>query len=140
MITSAYAKNSNSLGFNPIYQKICETLLKITFSNTVCRIFLIFCRLCFINNFIIKNNFSEPQNHSELNISRTIYFTKISAHCIEGLICANKLKYFFFKNFFFNDLQHFSRLQNTHLGVIFLAQKINSILFLKCDYWILTQY
>ena len=66
------------------------------------RNFLDFLSIEFFNDFMVKNNFSEPKNHQKLNISRPIYLKKISAHRFVGLICTNKLKEFFFfeKNFF----------------------------------------
>ena len=86
---------------------------------------------------MVKNNFSEPQNHQSLNVSRTINFKKIFAHRFENLICTNKPKEFFFEKIFFNDLQPFSRLQNHQFGRHFFPQNINFILFLKGDYLIL---
>ena len=87
---------------------ICEIIV----SKTVCGIFLIFCRSSFINNFMVKNSFSEPKNQQKLNISRPIYFKKISAYRFLGLICTNKLEGFFFENNFLKDLELFSRLQH----------------------------
>ena len=49
-----------SLGFNHVLEKLCDIICQITVSKTVCRIFLIFFRLRFINNLIVKSNFSEP--------------------------------------------------------------------------------
>ena len=100
MITSAYSKSTNSSGFIPILQKFYKMICEIIVSKTVCGIFLIFCRSSFINNFMVKNSFSEPKNQRKLNISRHIYLKKISAHCF-GLICMNKLKGIFFRIFFF---------------------------------------
>ena len=57
---------------------ICEIIV----SKTMRGIFLIFCQSSFINNFMVKNNFSEPKNHRKF--SRPIYF---SAHCFVGLTC-----------------------------------------------------
>ena len=73
-ITGAFSKSSNSLGFSSILQKFWETICGIIFSKTDCKIFLSFCRSHFINNFDVKNNFSEPWNHQKLNIWRFIYF------------------------------------------------------------------
>ena len=82
----------------------CEIIV----SKTMCGIFLIFCRSSFINNFMVKNSFSEPKNQRKLNISRPIYFLKISAHCFVSLICTNKLEEIFFqKSFFFQGLGAF---------------------------------
>ena len=52
-------KGSNSSGFHPILQKFYEMICEIIVFKTVGRIFLIFCRSSFINNFIEKSNFSE---------------------------------------------------------------------------------
>ena len=105
MITIAHSKSSNSSGFNRIFQKfykmICEIILV---SKTVCGIFLILCRSSFINNFMLKASFSEPKNQRKLNISRLVCFKKTSAHNFVGLICANKLKGFFFRKHFFKGL------------------------------------
>ena len=99
MITTAHSKSSSSSGFNPILRKFYEMIYKIIVSKTLCGIFFIFFRSSFINNFMVKNNFLEPKNHQNLNISRPIYFKKISAHRFVGLICTNKLEAVFF--FFF---------------------------------------
>ena len=107
MITSAYSKSSNSLGFSPILQKFYEMMCEIIISKTVRRIFLFFCQSRFINNFMVKNSFSEPQNHRKLNILRPIYFKKISAHRFEDLICTNKLDIFFFRKIFSEGLGAF---------------------------------
>ena len=96
MITSAHPKSSNSSEFNPILPKFYEMICEIIVSKTLCGNFLIFCWSSFINDFMMKNNFSEPKNHQKLNISRPIYFKKNSAHCFVGLICTNKLEGFFF--------------------------------------------
>ena len=103
-MTSVYFKSSNSLGFNPILQKFYEIICEIILSKTVCGIFLIFCRLRFINNFVMKNKFSEPQNHQKLNIWRPIYFKKISAYGFADLICTDLIsqKDSFFQKFFFS--------------------------------------
>ena len=52
----------NSLGFNPILQKFGEMICEIIVRITVWEIFLIFCHLCFIKSFVVKNNFSELWN------------------------------------------------------------------------------
>ena len=105
MITSAH-----SSGFNPILQKFYEMICEIIVSKTVCGIFLIFCRSSFINNFFVKNNFSEPKNQRKLKNSRPIYFLKISTHRFVGLICTNKLEglFFFLKKKIFQGLGAFS--------------------------------
>ena len=125
MITSVHPKSSNSPGFNTILEKFYEMICEIIVSKVVCRNFLIFCRLSFINNFMIKNNFSEPKNHRKLNISRSIYFKKISAHCFLGLICTKKLEEFFF--FFFHKVfsrTFFHNCKTINLGVTFFHKKL----------------
>ena len=107
MITSAHSKSSNSSGFNPILQKFYKMICEIIVSKTVCGIFLIFCQSSFINNFMVKNSFSEPKNQRKLNISRPIYLKKISVQRFVGLICTNKVKGFFFWKFFFQGLEAF---------------------------------
>ena len=76
VITSAYSKSSKSAGFNPILQKFQEMICEIIVFKTVCRIFLIFCRSSFINNFMVKSNFRELKNYWKLNILQPIYFLK----------------------------------------------------------------
>ena len=60
VITGAYSKSSNSLGFHPILQKFYEMIREIIVTKTVCGIFLIFFRSSFVSNFILKSNFWEP--------------------------------------------------------------------------------
>ena len=106
----------------------------------MCGIFSIFCRSSFIKNFIMKKHFLEPWNHGNLNISRPIYLKKIS-HTVLKIISAQiSWKNSFVENVSFNDLQLFSRLQNHWFGPHFFPQKINFILFFKCDYLILMHY
>ena len=120
MITSAYSKSSNSSGFNPILQKFYKMICEIIVSKTVCGIFLIFFRSSFISNLTVKNNFSESKNHRKLNISRPIYFWKISAYRFVGLICTNKLEKFVFqKNFLSRTWSFFHECKTTNLDVIF---------------------
>ena len=103
------------------YKMVCE----ITVSKVVCGIFLIFCRSSFINNCMVKNNFSEPKNHRKLNVLKSIYFKKISTHRFVDLICSNKLEEFFFqKNFFSRTWSFFHDSKTTNLGVIFFHKKL----------------
>ena len=74
VIACAHSKSSNSPGFNPILQKFCKMICEITGSKMVGGIFLVFCQSSFINNFMVKNSFSEPKHQRKLNISRPIYF------------------------------------------------------------------
>ena len=107
-MTSAHSKSSSSSGFNSILQKFYEMIYEIIVSKTVCGIFLIFSRSSFINNFMLKNNFSEPKKHRKLNISKPIYFKKVSVHRFVDLSCKNKSEeLFFFKKFFFQGLGAF---------------------------------
>ena len=125
MVTSPYSKSSNSSGFNSILQKFYEMICEIIASKTVGGIFLLFCQSSCINNFMEKNNFSELQNHQKLNISKPIYFEKISAHRFEDRICSNKLDGFFFQKTFFSRAWSFFRdWKTTNLGVIFLHKKL----------------
>ena len=129
MITSAHSKSSHPSGFNPILQKLYEMICEIIVSKTICRIYLIFYRSSFINNFMAKNNFLEPKNHQKLNVSKYIYFRKISAYRFVGLICTNKLEiYFFLKKFFSRTWSFFQDCKTNNLGIIF-PQKNNFILF-----------
>ena len=130
MITSAYSRSSNSSGFNPILQKFYEMIYEIIVSKTMCGIFLIFCRSSFINNFMVKNNFSEPKNHLKLNILRPIYFFKKFRTSFEGLICTNNLEGFLFRKLFFSRTwSFFHDCKTTNLGVIFFAKKLISYFF-----------
>ena len=109
--------------------EICEYDLWIV-TKTVCRILLIFCRSSFINNFMVKNNFWGPKNHRKLNISRTIYFEKISAHRFVDLICTNKLDDIFFQKIFLSRTwSFFHEYKTTNLGVIFFHKKLISYFF-----------
>ena len=112
-ITTAYSESSNPLGFNPILQKFCEMICE--FSKTVSMIYVIFCRSWFINNFVVKDNFSEPRNLPKLNFSRPICFK---------FPCTVKLEGIFSKIFFFIDLEFFSRLQNHSFRRHFLQTKL----------------
>ena len=135
---SAHSMSSNSSGFNPILQKFHEMICQIIVSKTVRGIFFIFCRSSFINNFMVKNHFSQPKNHRKLNISRPIYFKKISAHRFVDLTCTNKLEEFIFQKFFLSRTwSFFHDWKTTDLGVIFFHKKTNFILFFKGDYLIL---
>ena len=107
VIASAHSKGSKSSWFSPILQKFYKIICEIIVSKTLCEIFLIFGRSSFINNFMVKNNFLAPGNHQKLNILRPIFLKKISTHRFVDLIFTNKLEEFFFK-----ELELFSRLQN----------------------------
>ena len=131
-MTSAHSKTSNSSGFNPILQRFCKMICEIIVSKTLCGIFLIFCWSSFINNFMVRNSFSEPKNKRKLNISRAIYFEKISAHRFVVLICTNKREGFFFrKNFFSGTWSFFHDYSTTNLGAIFPRKKIILYFFLR---------
>ena len=89
-----------------------------------------------INNFMVKNSFSETKNQRKSNISRPIYFEKMSTHRFVGLISTNKLDEFFFENNFFpRTWSFFHDCGTTNLDVI--PQKNNSVVFFKGDYLIL---
>ena len=134
LITIAHSKSFNSSGFNPILREFYEMICKIIVSKTLCGIFFIFCRSSFINNFMVKNNFLEPKNHQNLNISRPIYFKKISAHRFVGLICTNKLEAVFFLKMW----SFFRNCKTTNLCFIFFHKKwFYTVLYFKGDYLIL---
>ena len=125
MITSAHSKSSNSPAeFNSILQKFYKMTCKIIVSRTVCGIFLIFCRSSYFN-FMVMNRFSEPKIQRRINISRPIYFLKISAHRLVGLICTNMLEEFFFfrKKFSSRTWSFFHNCNTTNLDVIFFSTK-----------------
>ena len=123
MITSAHSKSSNSSGFNPILQKFCKMICKIIVSKTMCGVFLIFCRSSFMNNFLMKNSFSERKNLRKLYISRPVYFQKIFAHLFAGIICINKLEGFFSKKKFFQGLGAFFSTATRLIWVLFFVTK-----------------
>ena len=130
VITSAHSKSSNSSGFNAILDKFYEMICEIIVSKTVYVIFLIFCRSSFINNFMEKNNFSEPKNHGKLNISRAICFKKISAERLVGHICTNKMEEFFFRKIFLSrTYSFFQDCKTDNLGVNFFQKKLISHFF-----------
>ena len=71
-----------------------------------------------------KNNYSEPGNNQKLNISRTIYFKKISAQRFEDLICTNKLdRFVFFEKHFFQGLGAFFTTEKPLIWAPFFATK-----------------
>ena len=120
LITSAHPESSICSGFNSIYQKFYKIICEIIVSKTVCGISLIFFRSSFISNFTVKNNFSEPKNYRKLNISRPIYFWKISAHRFVRLICTNKLEKFVFQKLFLSRTwSFFHECKTTNLDVTF---------------------
>ena len=119
MITSAHSNSSNSVGLNLIFQKFYKMIYEMIVSEKLCGIFLIFCGSIFINNYMVKNSFLKPKNQRMLNISRPIYFKKISVHRFVRLTCTNKLKGFFSRTWsFFHDSNM------TNLGVNFIHKKI----------------
>ena len=126
MITSAYSQSSNSSRFIPILQKFCEMICEIIVYKTVFGISLIYCWLSFINNFIVKNQFSEPWNHQNLNILTPIYVKKKNfVHHFEDHIYTNKLDEFFFQKFFISRTWSFSHdCKTTDLDLIFFHKKI----------------
>ena len=119
----AYSETSSSPGFHSILHNFHKMIFEIIYCKTISWIFLTFCRLHFISNFEVKNNFSEPWDYQKLNISRRMYFKEISAHRFQDLICTNKLESKFFKSFL-NFFRGLSKLQNTYLGVSFLHKKM----------------
>ena len=120
-----HSKSSNSSGFYPILQKFYEMICEIMVSKTLCGIFLIFCPSSCINNFMVKNSFSKPKDQWKLNISRPIYFKKISSHRFVGLIYTKKLEgFFFWKNFFSRTWSFFHDCNTTNLGVFFFQKKL----------------
>ena len=101
VITSAYSKSSKSAGFNPILQKFQEMICEIIVFKTVCRIFLIFCRSSFINNFMVRSNFRELKNYWKLNILQPIYFLKNLHIILKVLSVKISRENFSFRKMFF---------------------------------------
>ena len=87
-MTSAY-----SPGFTPIFQKFHEIICEINFSKTACGIFQLFCRSCFINNFVVKNNFSKPQNPKAKYLENNLF-------SVPRILSAQISRKDFFKIFF----------------------------------------
>ena len=138
----AYSETSSSPGFHSILHNFHKMIFEIIYCKTVSWIFLTFCRLHFINNFEVKNNFSEPWDYQKLNISRRMYFKEISGHRFQDLICTNNVESKLFKSFFnfFPKTWSSFKIAKHVFGREFFAQKSNFILFFKSDYIVLTQY
>ena len=129
MITSAHSKSSNSSRFKQILQKFYKLICELIVFKIECGIFLIFCRLSFIKNFMMKNSFSEPKYQRKLNISRPIYFKKISAYHLVGLICiSNPEGFFFFEKNFFQGLAAFFTTATRLIWASFFSTKKNSFI------------
>ena len=127
MITSAYSKSSNSSRFIPILQKFCEMICEIIVYKTVFGISLIYCWSSFINNFIMKNQFSEPWNHQNLNILRPIYVKKKKNSRIILKIISTQISWmnFFSRKFFISKTwSFFHDWKTTDLDLIFFHKKI----------------
>ena len=137
MITSAHSKSYNFPGFNPILHKFYKMICEIIVSKTVSGIFLIFCRSSFINNFIVKNSFSEPKNQRKLNISRLFIQKIFPTPFCRSYLYKQAGRIFFRKKFFSRTWSFFHDCNNTNLGCHFVPQKNNFILFFKGDYLIL---
>lgn len=131
LTTNAYSKSSSCSGFNTILQRFHDIIV----SKPVGGIFLIICRSRFINN-LLWWMFQDRKISKNFNISRSIYFKKISAHRFEDLVCANKLERFFFF-FNFQGPGAFFTTPKPLIGRHIFAEKIN-LYFFECDYLILT--
>ena len=129
VITSAYCKSSNSSGFNPILQKFYEIICEIIVSKMVCGIFLTFCRSSFINNFMVKDNLSEPKNQWKLISRDPLISKKISPHRFVGFICTNKLEEFFFENTFFQGIRAFITTATRLIWASFFSTKKSVLYF-----------
>ena len=82
---------------------ICEIIV----FKTVCRIFLIFCRSSFINNFMVRSNFRELKNYWKLNILQPIYFLKNLHIILKALSVKISQENFSFRKMFFWGLEAF---------------------------------
>ena len=130
VIASTHSKSTKPSGFNLILHEFYDMICEIIVSKTVREIFLIFCRSSFTNNFMVKNNFSEPKNHQKLYISRFMCFlNKIPARHFVGLICTNKLEYFFSKKISFQGLGTFFMNAKLLIWVSIFSTKINFMVF-----------
>ena len=130
MTTSTYSTSSNSPGFNPILQKFHKMICLIIFSETVCRIFLIFCCSCFINDFVVRKFFGTAK--SPKDILRPIYLRKLLHTVLKILSAKISQKDFFSKNKKISkDLELFSREQSHWFKHDFFAQELNFILFFQ---------
>ena len=107
MITSSNSNSINSSGFNPVLQKFYEMICEIIVSQTMCGILLIFCQSSLSDDFIVKNNFREPQNLRNVNILRPTYFKKISYSVLKIISAHVSWKKIFWKKIFFPRLGAF---------------------------------
>ena len=137
MITTVHSKSSNFSGFNPILPKFYEMIFEIIFSKTVYGIFLIFCQSSFINDFMVKNNFSEPKNHQKVKYLKTHLFLKNFRTPIFRSYLYKEAEILFFKKDFFQGLGAFFTTAKPLILASFSSIKINFILFFKGDYLIL---
>ena len=132
MITSAYSKNSNSSGFNPILQNFTRWFVR-QFSPKQCAEFswLFVDRVLLI--ILLRRTIFETLKSPKLKYLETYSFQKNSAHRFEDHICTNNLERIFFEKAF-QGLRAFFALQNFWFWSQFFPQKISFIVFFKCDY------
>ena len=112
---------------------ICEKI----FSKRDCGVYLIFCRLRFINNFIAKKQFSgnvkSPKvKYLKANLFFKYFCTRFSRFCLYKQDRKN-----FPKNFFSRTWSSFFKKAKRLIWAPFFTQKIKSILLFKCEYSIL---
>ena len=121
MITSAYFKSCNSLGFNSIWEKLYETICEKIVFKMECRLFLIvLLRTIFRNREITKSQ-----------ISREQFIFKKFLHTVLKILSAQiRINIFLFKNFFSRTCSFSHNFKTTNL-VSFFTQKFNFTLFLS---------
>ena len=128
-ITSDFSKSSNSLGFNPILQEICEMICQVIFSKTVCRIFLVICCSRFIINFVVKDFFVKiffgTVKSPKVKFLETHLFQKFLHTVLKILSLQISWKYVFSKKKYFSlTWSFFHDCKTSYLGVIFLNKKL----------------
>ena len=131
MITSVYAKSSNSFGFNLILQKFYEIIWEILVPKRCAEFSRFFCRSCFIN-LLWRTNFGTVKSPKvKISRDRSIIFKKFPHTVLNILSAQIRLKHFFQRNYFSWTPSFFHEWKTNNLDLIFLRKTIISYLFLK---------
>ena len=97
---------------NPILQKFYEMICEAIVFKTVCGIFWIFYRSCFISNFIVKSKFRNRKITKSEDISKSIFYKNFPYIVLKILYAQISWKHFSPKKSFFKDLEPLSQMQN----------------------------